>query len=70
MKQYCRYCANCIYGDIPYCDIKKQTMNEAYIKRVNNCKDYNFCNIDVISGKDYSPRKQKAQKQADECSLF
>lgn len=68
MKQYCRYCGYCVYGDTPYCEAKKQTMTETYIKRVNSCKDYSFCNIDVINGGDYTPRKPK--KLVDEDSLF
>lgn len=28
MKQYCRYCANCTYGDGAYCGVKKKVMRK------------------------------------------
>ena len=60
MKKYCRYCAYCCYGDIPYCEIKKQTMSEEKIKRVNNCKKFLFNEIDVLNPfHTYSPHKSK-----------
>jgi len=33
MNQYCRYCSNCIYGDVFYCDEKEITMNEEEVKQ-------------------------------------
>ena len=29
MKQYCRYCANCIYGDVVWCDELEKEISEA-----------------------------------------
>lgn len=68
MKQYCRYCGYCSYGDVPYCSAKEDTMSENYIKRENHCKDFEFINTDVISGKEYSPRKSKVK--VNEVALF
>ena len=70
MKQYCRYCAACVYGDVPYCEIKGKTLTESYIKRENHCLEYAFCNIDVISGKEYTPRKKQSKVKVDETTLF
>lgn len=68
MKQYCRYCGSCVYGDVPYCEVKDKVLTESYIKRENHCKTFEFCNIDVITGKEYAPRKHKT-KVAEE-TLF
>lgn len=59
MKQYCRYCGLCSEVDGGfYCSEKEQLMTENEIKRVNNCKDYGYCSCgDVITGKQYQPRK-------------
>ena len=61
MKQYCRYCAHLCAGDIPYCSVKEQTMSESSAKRVNQCRDFVFCEIDAFYQTDgYRPRKVKA----------
>lgn len=73
MKQYCRYCASLIYGDIPYCDEHEKILSLAYCKRVNNCKDFRFVNIDASgeNEKGYIPRKPKDSKNSiSEQSLF
>ena len=49
MKQYCRYCAHCVYGDAIYCSKKDITMSEQEAKRMNKCKDFSFCKIDVFN---------------------
>ncbi len=74
MKQYCRYCSHCHYGDAVYCDAKRKTMPESRAKSVNNCKDFDFNEIDVFYAGDmnkvYKPRELK-QKQCDgQVSLF
>ena len=62
MKQYCRYCAYCCYGDIPYCESKKNTMSEEKIKKVNNCKEFIFNEIDVLNPDHiYKPREKNEQ---------
>lgn len=43
MKQYCRYCANCIYGDVVWCDELEKVISEASAKTVNHCKHFVFC---------------------------
>lgn len=70
MKQYCRYCSSCVFGDVPYCDVQSKILTESYIKRENHCKDYGFCNIDAISGKEYTPRKQNNKKKSEMGTLF
>ena len=48
MKQYCRYCANCIYGDVVQCDKINKMMSESQAKTVNHCKHFVFNEIDVF----------------------
>ena len=65
MKQYCRYCANCFYGDFVYCWEHKKEMSESTAKAVNKCKDFIFNPIDVLGGdlnKKYKPRKEKVNE--------
>lgn len=63
MKQYCRYCVHCFYGDVPYCGIKRETLTDRYIKRVNNCPDYEYTEAgDVETGKPYRPREYKPRE--------
>lgn len=63
MKQYCRYCSHCIYGDVAYCEELNKTMSESSAKRVNNCKHFEFNEIDVFNfGHKYKPRKQKEEE--------
>ena len=60
MKQYCRYCSHCIYGDFVYCEENEETMSEEKAKRVNKCKHFEFNEMDVFdSDKKYKPRKSK-----------
>ncbi len=65
MKQYCRYCANCVYGDFVYCCEHKKEMSESTAKTVNKCKDFIFNSIDALGGdldKKYKPRKEKVNE--------
>ena len=64
MKQYCRYCANCTYGDGAYCGVKKKVMRNSTIRSTNNCKDFEFNEIDGLNyDKTYQPRKKKNYEQ-------
>ena len=49
MKQYCRYCSHCNYGDVAYCEKLKRTMSDEKAKRINQCKDFDFLEIDVFN---------------------
>lgn len=40
MKQYCRYCAWCTYGDIVWCDKLDKTISLSSAKSINNCKHF------------------------------
>ena len=67
MNQYCRYCANCVYGDVVWCSELKMIMSESSAKRVNTCKRFEFNEIDALGGdlkKKYRPRVRK-EKVAD-----
>lgn len=64
MKQYCRYCSHCCYGDVAYCEIRKKTMSDNSIKAINKCKDFEFNVIDVLDlDKKYKPREKKKYEQ-------
>lgn len=74
MKQYCRYCSNCMdAGDIYYCDAKaipNTSINAILpiekLKRVNKCKDFCFCAVDVldpIGNRRYKPRRPSVLKR-------
>ena len=60
MKQYCRYCSHCSYGDIAYCNKLERTMSEEKAKRINRCKDFEFLGIDVFNlDHTYKERQKK-----------
>lgn len=60
MKQYCKFCALCIFGDAYYCTFFDKVLSESSVKRANNCKEFVLSQLgDVITGKQYMPRKQK-----------
>lgn len=60
MNQYCRYCNHMCCGNGNYCAVHKRTFSEAYIKTINNCKDFEFNEIDALGETNgYKPRKAK-----------
>ena len=60
MKQYCRYCTHCCYGDVVFCEINNKTMSEEKAKQTNKCKDFIFNEIDVFNpNKKYKPKEEK-----------
>lgn len=61
MNQKCRYCANCIIGDVAYCEVKNKTMSGATAKRINKCCDFEFNPMDAYGVKDYQESKGKAR---------
>lgn len=67
MKQYCRYCSHCSYGDIAYCEKLERTMSEAKAKRVNRCKYFEFLEIDVFNP-DHTYKER--QKEEEQMSIF
>ena len=77
MKQYCRYCAHLAYGNGTWCSKHKKEMPDNTAKRVNHCKDFDFCEIDAfcenLAG--YHPResyraRKNAEPQSEQTSLF
>lgn len=68
MKQYCRYCAFCCYGDEVYCEKHNKTMSEERAKRTNECKDFAFNEIDVFNPE--QTYKERKPKENNEMSLF
>ena len=60
MKQYCRYCANMVWGDSFYCEKKKKCFSESTVKSTNKCKHFEFNPLDVLDiDKEYKPRNPK-----------
>lgn len=49
MKQYCRYCAYAVYGDVVWCDELDKIISESSAKTPNNCKSFAFCELDVFN---------------------
>lgn len=47
-KQYCRYCNNLTYGDVPYCSVRKKVLSESYAKSTNRCKFFELNPIDAF----------------------
>lgn len=68
MKQYCRYCVHCYYGDVIYCDVKEVTMSDSKAKHTNNCKSFDFCEIDALmeNDKPYTERTMKQKNKTDD----
>ena len=65
IKQYCRYCSFCCYGDIPYCTFYEKELTDKKIRQQNRCVAFNLSPLgDVESGKHYQPRGRK-QKEFD-----
>lgn len=56
MKQYCRYCGFCIDIDQYYCTDQQKFLSEVSVKSTNNCKNYGYCGMDVVTGKDHKTR--------------
>lgn len=68
MKQYCRYCANCVQvdEDICYCEHSTATFEGAKARRANKCKRFVFNPIDVFDlERKYQPRECQQAKVAD-----
>lgn len=61
MKQYCRYCAHLVYGDVCYCEKKKWIKTYSSCKQRNKCNDFIFNPIDALAENlnGYKPREKK-----------
>ena len=60
MKQYCRYCANCFDADEIICTIHQVQISEQSAKRVNQCEDFLFTEVDLFNPDHrYTPRAVK-----------
>jgi hypothetical protein len=71
MKQYCRYCANCIYGDVVWCDELEKIISEASAKTVNHCKHFVFNEIDAFNFEHkYKPIQKKEKVDNGQLELF
>ena len=62
MKQYCRYCCNACLNDdeLAYCSYKDEMLDGPALRRLNHCKGFRFCEIDVLTQtRTYQPRVAK-----------
>lgn len=62
MKQYCRYCCNACLNDdeLAYCRYKDEMLEGPALRRLNHCKGFLFCEIDVLTQtRIYKPRSAK-----------
>lgn len=62
MTQYCRYCCNSslIDDDLAHCNVKDIELDPPALKRSNRCKDFLFCELDVLTQtRIYQPRVAK-----------
>ena len=60
MKQYCRYCIHLHTGNGIWCDAKETELRESTAKATNNCKLFEFCEMDAFFETDgYKPRGAK-----------
>ena len=77
MKQYCRYCCNtCLNDDeLAYCSYKDEMLDGPALRRLNHCKGFKFCEIDVLTQtRTYKPRAAKppadTPEDAGQMTLF
>lgn len=77
MKQYCRYCVHLCVNNVPYCMAHEECMSRSSCKRPNNCKDFEFADVDPElqdafgETNGYHPRSPRKQREKDEqISLF
>lgn len=73
MKQYCRYCAECIaQGDeICYCEAKQRMIAGSTARSTNRCKYYRANTIDVFDLEHvYRPREDKPTQLAGQISIM
>ena len=77
MTQYCRYCISLAYGNGTWCSKHGKEMSDSAAKRVNHCKDFDFCEIDAFGENlaGYHPRepyrkRTDAEPPDEQISLF
>lgn len=64
MTQYCRYCCYLMTGNGIWCERREKELKEAYTKRTNKCRFFEFCSMDAYdSERTYQPQKRTAAKQ-------
>ena len=68
MTQYCRYCINLAAGNGTWCSKHEKEMSDSTAKRVNHCKDFDFCEIDAFGENlaGYHPREPYRKHQTQE----
>lgn len=66
----CRWCTQLTTGNGIYCSAKKKCLSESYTKRVNKCKDWEFCDLDAYDLHEYKPRIQHDKNVKGQMSLW
>ena len=77
MKQYCRYCVHLAAGNGTWCSKHEKEMSDSTAKRVNHCKDFDFCEIDAFGENlaGYRPREPYRERtdveaQGEQLTIF
>ena len=72
MKQYCRYCIYlCTGNGANWCGAHEECRSESSCKRVNNCKDFIFADVEPEyqdafgETNGYHPRSERKMKQCE-----
>ena len=70
MTKYCRYCCWLCVGDAAYCGKKKKVISDKQAKHSNDCKWFDFNEIDAFGERLYKPRKEKPKPKVEQTRLF
>lgn len=71
IKQYCRYCSFCCYGDIPYCTHFDKELSDSGIRKQNHCEAFDLSPLgDVESGRQYQPREHRKKDCDGQMSIM
>ena len=73
MKQYCRYCAECVAqgDDICYCEVKRRMIAGSTARSTNKCKSYRANTLDVFNLEHvYTPRENKPSQLDGQMSIM
>lgn len=71
MAQYCRYCSSLSYGDVPYCCKREKVLSFDYVKRTNNCKEFQLNVMDALGENlnGYRPRKEPERSRYEQIEI-
>ena len=69
--QMCRFCTFMTCGDANWCSVTEETYPEERLSEENNCKDFEFNEIDALTlKKDYAQVVRRKNRAAAERALY